>query len=35
MPTWTITYKKDDVREENARISFKTPGTIHDYAEAE
>ena len=35
MPTWTITYKKDDVREENARISFKTPGTLHDYAEAE
>ena len=27
MDTWTITYKADDVREEGAKISFKTPGT--------
>ena len=29
MDTWTITYKKDDVREEGAKISFKTPGTCY------
>lgn len=26
MDTWTITYKKDDVREEPAKLSFETPG---------
>ena len=29
MDTWTITYKADDVREEGAKISFKTPGTCY------
>ena len=33
METWTITYKKDDVREEPAKLSFKTPGTSYEYAE--
>ena len=28
MEKWTITYKEDDVREENAKISFKTPGIV-------
>ena len=28
MEKWTITYKEDDVREENAKISFKTPGVV-------
>ncbi|MBQ7019596.1 MAG: 4Fe-4S binding protein [Bacteroidales bacterium] len=31
METWTITYKADDVREEGAKISFKTPGTVYTY----
>ena len=31
MPVWTITYKADDVREENAKLSFKTPGTSYEY----
>lgn len=31
METWTITYKADDVREEGAKISFKTPGTVYPY----
>jgi len=31
MDTWTITYKKDDVREENARLSFETPGVVYPY----
>jgi copper chaperone CopZ len=31
METWTITYKKDDVREEGAKISFKTPGVSYEY----
>lgn len=26
---WTITYKKDDVREENARLAFEAPGTVY------
>ena len=29
LETWTITYKADDVREEGAKISFKTPGTCY------
>lgn len=33
MDTWTITYKKDDVREEGAKIGFKTPGTEYEYNE--
>ena len=32
METWTITYKADDVREEGAKISFKTPGTVYPYS---
>ena len=28
METWTITYKKDDVREEPAKISFKEEGVV-------
>ncbi len=31
METWTITYKADDVREEAAKISFKTPGISYEY----
>ena len=31
METWTITYKADDVREEGAKLSFKTPGTSYEY----
>ena len=31
METWTITYKADDVREEGAKISFKTPGKVYPY----
>ena len=30
METWTITYNKDDVREEGAKISFKTPGVSYE-----
>lgn len=33
MDTWTITYKKDDVREEGAKLAFKTPGTVYEYTE--
>ena len=33
MPTWTITYKADDVREENAKLTFKTKGTSYVYTE--
>ena len=29
METWTITYKKDDVREEGAKISFKEQGVVY------
>jgi len=35
METWTITYKKDDVREEGAKIGFKTPGVVRPYAVTE
>ncbi len=31
METWTITYKADDVRQEPAKLSFKTPGTSYEY----
>ena len=33
MDKWTITYKVDDVREENPRLTFKTPGTCYPYEE--
>ena len=33
MDTWTITYKKDDVRQEPAKLNFKAPGSIYEYAE--
>jgi len=33
MEKWTITYKKDDIREEGAKISFKEPGTVYPYSE--
>ena len=33
MEKWTITYKKDDVREENARIAFKEQGVVYNYNE--
>ena len=35
MDKWTITYKDDDVREEDARIKFDKPGEVHPYAIAE
>ncbi len=31
METWTITYKADDVREEPAKIGFKTPGISYEF----
>lgn len=31
METWTITYKKDDVREEGAKFRFKEPGISYIY----
>ena len=31
MDKWTITYKADDVREEDARLKFSTPGTTYAY----
>jgi len=31
METWTITYSKDDVREESARMKFDEPGTEYPY----
>ncbi|MBQ8422172.1 MAG: 4Fe-4S binding protein [Bacteroidales bacterium] len=31
METWTITYKKDDVREEGAKFKFKEPGITYEY----
>ena len=31
METWTITYKKEDVREENARIKFSEPGVVYKF----
>lgn len=33
METWTITYSKEDVREQPAKLSFKTRGTVHPYNE--
>ena len=33
MDTWTITYSKGDVREENARMKFDEPGTCYPYQE--
>ena len=30
---WTITYAQDDVREENARLTFKEPGVVYPYVE--
>ena len=33
METWTITYKKDDVREEAAKIKFENPGYSYPYEE--
>ena len=33
METWTITYKADDVRDEPAKLSFKTAGTSYEYNE--
>ena len=33
MPKWTITYKVDDVREENARLKFEEPGICYAYEE--
>ena len=33
METWTITYKADDVRQEPAKLSFKTQGSVYEYAE--
>ena len=35
METWTITYKKDDVREEAAKFKFTEPGTVFEYAVTE
>lgn len=35
MDKWTITYKDDDVREEDARIKFDKPGEVRPYAVAE
>ena len=32
MDTWTITYKKDDVREEGAKIAFKEQGVVYNYS---
>ena len=31
MPRWTITYKVDDVREEDARMTFDKPGICYPY----
>lgn len=33
MEKWTITYKKDDVREEGAKLKFKTSGNTYKYSE--
>ena len=35
MDKWTITYKDDDVREEDARIKFEKPGVVRPFAVAE
>jgi hypothetical protein len=29
MDTWTITYSKDDVRQEAAKLTFKNPGIVY------
>jgi hypothetical protein len=29
MDTWTVTYSKDDVRQEAAKLTFKNPGTVY------
>ena len=33
METWTITYKKDEVKEESAKIKFSEPGKTYPFAE--
>lgn len=33
MDKWTITYAKDDIREEDARLKFNTPGRSYPYEE--
>ena len=33
MPKWTITYKVDDVREEDPRLKFEEPGICYAYEE--
>ena len=33
METWTITYKADDVRQEGAKLSFKSEGTVYEFSE--
>ena len=33
METWTITYKADDVRQEPAKLSFKSQGNVYEYTE--
>ena len=33
METWTITYKADDVRQEGAKLNFKSEGTVYEYTE--
>ena len=33
MPKWTITYSKDDIREENARLTFNEPGVCYPFTE--
>ena len=33
METWTITYKADDIRQEPAKLSFKSEGTVYEYTE--
>ena len=33
METWTITYKADDVRQEGAKLNFKSEGTVYEFTE--
>ncbi|MBR5103284.1 MAG: 4Fe-4S binding protein [Bacteroidales bacterium] len=33
METWTITYKADDIRQEPAKLNFKSEGTVYEYTE--
>ena len=33
METWTITYKADDVRQEPAKLSFKSEGSVYEFTE--